>query len=185
MRTLKIAGICGSLRKDSYNKKLLQAAADLLPEGMELLMVGFDTIPLYNEDLDTPNAIPPEIVTAFRTALADADGLLIVSPEYNYSIPGGLKNALDWASRGKESPLKGKPVSLMGATPGAWGTVRMQLAFLPFFRLFDMKLVMQPEILVAQVHTKFDEKGNFTDEMAKKFIRQNLENLKNQIKSLE
>jgi chromate reductase len=175
---MKIAGLCGSLRKDSYNKKLLLAVKDLLPEGMELSIVHFDNLPLFNEDLDAPNAVPSPAVTAFRTALTDADAFLIVSPEYNYSIPGGLKNALDWASRGQNNPLIGKPLSLMGATLGAWGTVRMQQSLLSFFRLFNMKLVNQPEILVAQAHTKFDEQGRFTDEQAKVYIRQNLENLK-------
>jgi chromate reductase len=175
-KTIKIAGICGSLRKDSYNKKILNVANDLLPDGMEMIMVAFDELPLYNEDLDTIQ--PLDSVSRFRETLAAADGFLIVSPEYNYSIPGGLKNALDWASRTKNNPLSGKPVSLMGATMGMWGTVRMQTSFLNFFHLFDMKLVMKPEILINLVHTKFDEQGNFTDEQAKQFIRQNLENLK-------
>jgi chromate reductase len=175
---IKIAGICGSLRKDSYNKKIMNVAGELLPDNMEMIPVAFDAIPLYNEDLDTPNATPPETVTRLREAIAEADGLLIVSPEYNYSIPGGLKNALDWVSRGKENPLTGKPVSLMGASPGMWGTIRMQLSFLPFFHLFNMKLVMKPEVLINSVHTKFDEHGNFTDELAKQLIRKNLENLK-------
>jgi chromate reductase len=177
-QTIKIAGICGSLRKDSFNKKILNVAKELVPEGMEIIEVAFDEIPLYNEDLDAPNVAPPAAVSRFRDALAAVAGLLIVSPEYNYSIPGGLKNALDWASRGKDNPLSGKPIALMGATPGLWGTVRMQSAFLTFFRLFDMKLVAKPEVLINAVHTKFDTQGNFTDDFSKQLIRQSLENLK-------
>ncbi|MDR0833485.1 MAG: NAD(P)H-dependent oxidoreductase [Candidatus Symbiothrix sp.] len=176
MKTIKIAGFCGSLRKDSYNKKVLNVATSLAPESMEIIDVPFDALPLYNQDLDTET--PPAAVSAFLNTLDTVDGLLIVSPEYNYSIPGGLKNALDWASRGKNNPLLGKPVSLMGATPGMWGTVRMQAAFLNFFRLFDMKLVMKPEVLINAVQTKFDEHGNLTDDFTKQVIQQNLENLK-------
>ena len=174
---LKIVALCGSLRKDSYNKKLIQFAQTLLPEQMIMTLVPYDDVPYYNQDLDTPDAMPKSVVT-FKQALAEADGFLIVSPEFNCSIPGALKNALDWASRGKPSPLFGKPVSLMGATVGTLGTALMQDAFLNFFRLMNMPLVLQPEIFISQVYTKFDETGNFTDEKGKQFIQQNLENLK-------
>ena len=110
--------------------------------------------------------------------LADADGILISSPEYNYSIPGGLKNAIDWASRGEDSPLLRKPIAVIGATIGLWGTTRMQMAFHNVFLFLDMKPVYKPEVLVAQAEKKFDKDGNLTDETTKKLVRQKLEALK-------
>ena len=125
-----LVGISGSLRKGSYNTLLLHAALQLLPNDVSMEVLSIEDIPLYNADLDLPTALQrPEVVEHFRKKLADADGLLIASPEYNYSIPGGLKNAIDWASRGEDSPLLHKPVAVIGATPGLWGTTRMQLAF--------------------------------------------------------
>jgi chromate reductase len=176
---LHIVALCGSLRKESYNRYLLKAAQQLLPEEVSLEIVSFADLPLYNQDLDTPTAKErPEAVTAFRNKLAQADGLLIASPEYNYSIPGGLKNAIDWASRGKDSPLLKKPAALMGATISLWGTVRMHLAFEPIFLTMNMAVVQQPEILVAEAPKKFAEDGSVTDETTRKLIQQKLVNLK-------
>lgn len=178
-KTATVAGISGSLRKDSYNTMLLRTAHELLPEGMQMDIVSIADLPLYNGDYDLPITNErPAVVTSFREKLAKADGLLIVSPEYNYSIPGGLKNAIDWASRGEDAPLLNKPVSLMGATMGMWGTVRMHIAFNPVFEIMNMRPVYRPEVMVAKAHEKFDENGRFTDEYAKKLIKQNLENLK-------
>jgi chromate reductase len=176
-KKLKIAALCGSLRKDSYNKKLVKLAQTVLPEGVEMTLVSYDDVPYFNEDLE-PENVMPESVKKIKQTLAEADGFLIVSPEYNLALPGPLKNALDWASRGKPSPLFGKPVSLMGATMGTLGTITMQNSLLPFFRWMNMPVVMQPQILISLVQTKFDEKGSFTDESGKKMIQQNLENLK-------
>lgn len=163
-KPLHFAGISGSLRKGSYNTSLLRTCLDLLPEDTTMEIVPFDEIPLYNGDFDLPlSTTRPEQVNKFRESLAKADGIVIISPEYNYSIPGGLKNALDWASRGDDSPLLRKPVALMGATPGMWGTVRMQFAFHALFQAFDMKVVHKPEIMVAQAKSKFDESGTLTD----------------------
>ncbi|WP_207532025.1 NADPH-dependent FMN reductase [Desertivirga arenae] len=176
---MKIAGICGSLRKGSYNWLLLKAAEELLPEGLSLTIASIDELPLYNADLDFPLTTErPETVNIFRDTLAEADGVLIVSPEYNYSIPGGLKNAVDWASRGSDSPLLNKPVALMGASPGLLGTVRMQLAFLPVFQFLNMQVIHKPEVLISQANTKFDEDGNLLDSKAKELISRKLENLK-------
>jgi len=176
-KSIKIVALCGSLRKDSYNKKLLYFTQTLLPEEMTMVIVSFENLPYYNEDLDMPDTTP-ESVKTFKQTLETADGILIVSPEYNYAIPGALKNALDWASRGNPSPLFGKPVSLIGATLGILGTARMQTSFLDFFRLMNMPLALRPEVLISQVHTKFDEAGNFTDEKGKQLIQQSLEHLK-------
>lgn len=176
---IQLVGISGSLRKGSYNTMLLKAAARLLPTDVSMEIVSIDDIPLYNADLDLPAAKQrPESVDHFRKMLTDADGILISSPEYNYSIPGGLKNAIDWASRGEDSPLLHKPIAVIGATPNLWGTVRMQIAFHAVFLFLDMKPVYKPEVLVAQAEKKFDKDGNLIDETTSKLIRQKLEALK-------
>ena len=179
---IQIVGISGSLRKGSYNTMLLKAASQLLPTDVSMEIVSIDNIPLYNADLDLPAAKErPESVDHFRKMLTDADGILISSPEYNYSIPGGLKNAIDWASRGEDSPLLHKPIAVIGATPNLWGTVRMQIAFHAVFLFLDMKPVYKPEVLVAQAEKKFDKDGNLIDETTKKLVRQKLEALKEMI----
>jgi len=179
---IQFVGLSGSLRKGSYNTMLLKAAAQLLPADVSMDIVSIEDIPLYNADLDLPAAKRrPETVEHFRKMLADADGILISSPEYNYSIPGGLKNAIDWASRGEDSPLLRKPVAVIGATTGLWGTTRMQLSFQNVFLFLDMKPVYKPEVLVAQAEKKFDKDGNLTDEMTKKLVKQKLEALKEMI----
>jgi chromate reductase len=177
--TVHFVALCGSLRKGSFNKMLLNNAMELLPEGITMDIASIADIPIYDADLDIPETTErPPSVTAFREALAKGDGIVIVSPEYNYSIPGGLKNAIDWASRGTDSPMLRKPVALMGATPGMWGTVRMQLAFHPVFQFLDMKPVQKPEVLVAQAPKKFDSNGKLTDEFTINLVRQKLQALK-------
>jgi chromate reductase len=176
---IHFAAISGSLRKGSFNTMLLNNAVQLLPEGVTMEIVSIAKIPLYNGDDDLPIATDrPAPVREFRASLAKADGIVLVSPEYNYSIPGPLKNAIDWASRGEDSPLLRKPVALMGATPGMWGTARMQLAFLSVFQFLDMKPVLKPEVLVAGASKKFDEQGKLTDEMAVDLIKKKLIALK-------
>lgn len=179
---IQLVGLSGSLRKGSYNTLLLKAAAQLLPTDVSMEIVSIADIPLYNADLDLPAAKErPSVVEHFRKMLADADGILISSPEYNYSIPGGLKNAIDWASRGEDSPLLRKPVAVIGATTGLWGTTRMQMSFHNVFLFLDMKPVYKPEVLVAQAEKKFDKEGSLIDEMARKLVRQKLEALKESI----
>jgi len=180
--SIQLVGMSGSLRKGSYNTMLLKAAAQLLPPDVSMDIVSIEDIPLYNADLDLPAAKQrPEVVDHFRKMLTDADGILISSPEYNYSIPGGLKNAIDWASRGEDSPLLRKPVAVIGATTGLWGTVRMQMSFHNIFLFLDMKPVYKPEVLVAQAEKKFSKDGNLIDELAKKLVKQKLEALKEMI----
>jgi chromate reductase len=182
---IHLVAMSGSLRKGSFNTMLLHTAMGLLPEGVKMQIVSIAEIPLYNADMDLPLAKErPEVVTNFRNSLSGADGFLFVSPEYNYSIPGGLKNAIDWASRGEDSPLLRKPVAVMGATPGMWGTVRMQLAFQAVFLFLDMKPVQKPEVLIAGAATKFDSTGKLTDEKAIDLIRRKLEALKKLVEEL-
>ena len=172
--TIKFIGFSGSLRKLSFNTMLLNALPALLPEGTILEKFSLADIPLYNGDLDIPDKeARPAPVVAFRSAIQNADAMIIVSPEYNYSIPGVLKNALDWASRGKDSPLLGKTVALMGVSNGMWGTTRMHMAIQPVFLTLGMRQV-KPEIMVAMGKEKFDETGNLTDDTTKGLIRKQL-----------
>jgi chromate reductase len=173
---MKILALPGSLRDGSYNKLLIHAAEELAPEGVEIHTFDLNEIPLYNQDEDS--ATPPESVARLREAIRNSDALLISTPEYNYSLPGVLKNAIDWASRppGK-SVLNGKPVAIMGASTGLSGTMRAQLAWRPVFLFTDSPMVGKPEVYVAQAGQKFDREGRLIDEMARKLICQLLENL--------
>jgi chromate reductase len=155
---------------------LLKAAAELLPEHVSIEFLSFADLPVYNADLDIPAMdARPEPVNKFRAALETVDGIVIASPEYNYSIPGGLKNAVDWASRGKDSPLIGKHVSLMGATTGKWGTARMQVAFLPVFNTLKMEHLNKFEVFVSMAESKFDAAGKLTDADTKEILKKHLE----------
>lgn len=178
-----LVGVSGSLRRGSYNAALLNNIMDdLLPEDTSMEVFSIGDIPLYNADLDKPEAVSrPVSVQLLRKVLEKSDGLVIVSPEYNYSIPGLLKNAIDWASRGEDSPLINKPVAVMGVTQGMWGTVRMQAHFHNIFQYLDMKPVYKPEVLVAQAKNKFNIEGKLVDPTTRKLVRQKLQNLRDLI----
>ena len=180
--SVHLIGISGSLRRDSLNTRLLFAVQELLPDRVTMGIVSIADQPLYNADLDLPVAKQrPAIVQQFREVLATGDGFVFVSPQYNHSIPGGLKNAIDWASRGVDSPLLNKPVAVMGATLGTWGALRMQTAFLPVLTFLKMKPVLKPEIFIVQANKKFDAQGKLIDEKARDLIKQKLEALRNLI----
>ena len=167
--TIKVLGISGSLRKGSYNTALLHEASKLLPVGMELELYSLAAIPLYNADLDNEN--PPEAVKQLRDHIRSADALLIATPEYNYSIPGVLKNALDWASRpAQSSALNGKPLAMMGAG-GLMGTSRAQYHLRQVAVFTNMFPINKPEIFVTYASQKFDANGNLTDEVARQLIK--------------
>lgn len=167
--TLKLFGICGSLQKKSLNRNLLRAAQGLVPDGVELSLNELHEIPLYNQDVF--DAGLPDGVKAFRDGIAAADGILVASPEYNYSISGVLKNAIDWASRPPKPPLTDKPLGIMGASPGTLGTVRGQLALRQVCIFTNMIPMNKPEFLMAGAPSKFDAEGNLTDEESKKKLR--------------
>lgn len=159
--TKNILGFAGSLRSNSYNKLLLETACKLAPEGMEIELFDLAGIPLFNQDneLDMPSR-----VLEFKQKIESADGILIATPEYNYSIPGVLKNAMDWASRPQGSnSFAGKPVAVMGATPYALGTSRAQYHLRQTFVFLDMHQLNKPEIMVPFVADKFDEVGELAD----------------------
>jgi chromate reductase, NAD(P)H dehydrogenase (quinone) len=133
-------------------------------------------IPLYNEDVRAQG--DPEPVTALKEAIRQADALVIAAPEYNYSIPGVLKNAIDWASRPPDtSPLNGKPVAIMGATTGSWGTVRSQMHLRQVCVYTNMLPMNKPQVLVARARNKFDAQGHLVDETTRRFVRQQMEAL--------
>jgi len=174
---MQVCGLAGSLRKGSYNRALLRAAVRLAPAGLEILV--FDRlhdIPLYNADVEAEG--DPEPVGALKAAIKAADAMLVVTPEYNYGVPGVLKNAIDWASRPSgRSVLDGKPAALMGATPGRTGTARAQLALRQSFVFTGTAVLPGPEVLVAEAHQKFAEDGTLRDEATQKHVRVLLERL--------
>jgi len=176
---VRALGIAGSLREGSYNRALLRAARDLAPDALEVMIFENETlkrIPLYNEDVRAQG--DPDPVKALKEGIREADGLVIATPEYNHSVSGVLKNALDWASRPPdETPLHGKPVAIMGASTGSWGTVRAQMHLRQFFVDHDMPAVREPEVLVRDADEKFDEEGNLTHDVTRYFVRQLMEAL--------
>ncbi|MEV8372307.1 NADPH-dependent FMN reductase [Kribbella sp. NPDC056861] len=179
MTDLKILGISGSLRTGSLNTALLRAAQKYAPSGLEIsIYEGLEGLPLYNGDLDTEETLPAQ-VRELREQINAADGLLIATPEYNYSIPGGLKNLIDWASRpAATSSLLHKPVAIMGAAPGNFGTVRAQLALRQVFVWTHSDLVVKPEVMVFKAAERFDEGGNLTDEDTVTLLQGLLDSLK-------
>jgi chromate reductase len=170
MSAFNILGISGSLRKASHNTAFLRAAVELAPEGVEVtIFEGLGEIPPYNDDLRVASGYP-DPVTAFREALRAADAVLIATPEYNYSIPGVLKNAIDWASRPPEPPFDGKPVAIMGATPGLLGTARAQYDLRKMCVFLNAYALNKPEVLIMQSGTRLDARGRVTDETTRSLI---------------
>lgn len=176
-QSFKIFGLAGSLRQGSFNRALLRAAVEVAPKGVEIrIFERLGEIPPFNADVEAEG--DPEPVVAMKSAIREADGLLIATPEYNYGIPGVLKNAIDWASRPPdESVLQGKPAAVMGGTPGMTGTARAQLALRQAFLFTETYAVLQPEVLVARAHEKIDGQGRLKDEATRNFIRELLESL--------
>lgn len=164
MREYKILGICGSMRKDSLNQKLLTAMSKKFPVNIKFEQSDLRNIPLYNEDLeeDLPNA-----VRALAEQVSSSDVVIICTPEYNSSIPGVLKNTLDWLSRAKvNTPLADKLVAIMGATPGMLGTIKAQLHLREVLFALNAELIRRPEVLIANAPSKFSETGELVDERA-------------------
>ena len=172
---ITILGIAGSLRKESFNRAALRAAQQLAPEGTSVEIFDIKDIPGFSQD-DEQN--PPAKVTEMKKKIRAADAILFVTPEYNYSIPGVLKNAIDWASRPYgDSAWNDKPVAVMGASVGVLGTARAQYHLRQVFVFLNMYAVNQPEVMIANASQRFDEQGNLADEKTKKLIGQLLQNL--------
>jgi len=172
---MNIVTICGSLRKASYNRMLMQALPALAPAGMNLKEAPpFDEFPHYRAELHADGNFPP-LVVAFADAIRAADGVIFVTPEYNYTIPGALKNAVDWVSRMKDQPFKEKPVAIQSASPGPLGGGRMQYHMRTMLVFLNAFTFNTPEIFVGMVQSKFDDKGELKDEATKDFIKKQLE----------
>jgi chromate reductase len=180
---INVAAFCGSLRKGSYNRMALNAAMQLAPAGMNLAEVAIGELPLYNADLH-PSEFPAVVQRAIDSATA-ADALLFVTPEYNYSIPAPLKNAIDWISRAPKQPFAGKAAAIMGASVSLLGGVRAQLHLRHSMVFLDMHPVNKPEVMIAQAASKFDAAGNLTDETARGLIRDLLVALANWTRKLK
>lgn len=160
--TVKILAIAGSLRRDSLNRAALRAAIETVPAGVILEEGEIGDIPLYNGD--TQAAGFPEGVTRLGAQIADADAVLFVTPEYNYSIPGVLKNAIDWVSRLPDQPFAGKPAAVMGASPGNLGTARAQYHLRQVGVFVDLRFLNRPEVMIGRAAEKFDADGRLTDD---------------------
>jgi chromate reductase len=173
--SLRIFAFCGSLRKGSYNRMALRAAEELAPGGVTFDSFDIGRLPLYNEDLRA-QGFPPA-VEELREQIRSADAILFVTPEYNYSVPGVLKNAIDWASRPPDQPFNRKPAAIMGASPSMLGSARAQYHLRQICVFLNIFLVNQPEVLIAGANNKFDAEGRLTDEPTRKFVGQLLQAL--------
>ena len=172
---LIILGISGSLRRDSFNRATLRAAQELAPEGSKIETFELDGLPGFNQD---DEGQPPAKVVELKRRIRSADAILFVTPEYNYSVPGVLKNAIDWASRPYgDSAWNGKPVAIMGASVGVTGTARAQYHLRQMFVFLNMYPVNQPEVMIGSAAKRFDQQGKLTDETSRKLIQQLLQEL--------
>ena len=172
-KPLHFLTLVGSLRKASYNHAIARALPGLAPEGVTISELGsIGDVPLYDQDENAKGF--PAAVTAMGEAIAKADGIIIVSPEYNYSMPGVLKNALDWLSRLPNQPFAGKPVALQSASMGVFGGARMQYHLRQTLVFLDAHVLNKPEVMVGAVQNKIDDKGQITDQGTKDFIASQL-----------
>ncbi len=166
-KTLNILGLSGSLRGDSYNSAALRVAQAEVPEGVTLTIADWSGIPVYDQDLNDPAAAAR--VTALAKQVREAGALLFATPEYNYSIPGGLKNLIDWLSREDPQPFAGKPAAIMSASMGVLGGVRAQYDLRRVGVYLDLRFVNKPEVMIGQAHTRFDN-GELTDQDTRAII---------------
>ncbi len=174
-RTINILGFAGSLRKGSYNKSILRAAVELAPKEANIEVFNIDGIPPFNQDLEDQM---PEKVKRFKAKIEAADAILIATPEYNFSVPGVLKNAIDWASRPYgDNSFEDKPVAIMGASPGRIGTARAQYHLRQSCVFLNMHPVNKPEVFVTSAHKKINKEGRVTDEETREIIEELLNSL--------
>ena len=167
--SLRVLGIAGSLRRGSYNRALLKAAAGLLPADTVIETAEIGALPLYDADLEAAGV--PAAVTVLKARVRAADAVLIATPEYNTSVPGVLKNALDWLSRPPDQVLNGKPAAIMGATPGLFGTVRSQQHLRQIAAALNLLVLAKPDVFIARAAEKFDAEGELTDERSREAVR--------------
>jgi chromate reductase, NAD(P)H dehydrogenase (quinone) len=168
MSAFEILGLSGSLRQASYNTAALMAAQSMAPEGIVITLADLSSIPIYNDD-DRARAFPASI-TALVARIRAADAVMIATPEYNYSVPGMLKNVIDWVSKVPDQPFKGKPIAILGASVGSFGTARAQYDLRKMFVFLDAHLLNQPEVLIASAQSRFNADGRLTDEPTRKLL---------------
>lgn len=169
MSTLDVLGLCGSLRAASLNRMALRLAGELMPASMKLDVAEWRELPFFDGDV-LAQGLPPA-VAALRERVRRADAVLIATPEYNYSIPGGLKNVLDWLSRGDDQPFAGKPVAILSASPGPLGGARVQYELRRVFLFLNSMVLVKPEVFIGAATGKFDAaSGACTDETTRKFV---------------
>lgn len=168
MASINVLGICGSLRAKSFNRSALLAAAELMPAGMQLTVADYADVPLFNQDVQDKGI--PEAVMHLAQQIREADALLIASPEYNFSISGVLKNAIDWLSRVPAPPFKDKPVAILSATMGPLGGARQQYDLRKVLGSQDALVLVKPEVFIGQAQTKFDAEGKLTDAATRKAV---------------
>ena len=162
MADISVLAFAGSLRQASYNRGLVRAAVEMAPAGVRVVVHDLDAIPLFNQDIE--DAGDPAAVVAFKSAIAEADALLVATPEYNHGMPGVLKNALDWASRPRvSSPLTDKPVAVMGASPGRGSSARAQAQLRDAFVFTGACVMPLPEVLIGAAASHFDDDGDLVD----------------------
>lgn len=180
MSEIRILGVLGSLRKDSYNRYALKVAQEMVPPDVVLHLVELHDIPPFNQDDEL--ALPPA-VHEFKRWVRAADAVLFATPEYNYSLPGVLKNAIDWATRPYgDNSWQGKPAAIMGASTGQLGTARAQYHLRQILVALDMPVVNRPEVMISNAAQRFDRDGLLTDEPTRQHLRQLLEALIRQVK---
>ncbi len=181
---MNIIAFAGSLRKKSFNKSLLRAAIELAPSTMNIDLFDLEGIPLFNADVEKKG--DPERVTIFKKNIRQSDGVLIASPEYNHGMTGITKNGIDWASRpGNDAPLNGKPVGIMGASPGATGTARSQDQLRQSLKSINAICMVKPEILVNRAHQKFNDEGTLTDEKTREYLSSYLDSFASWIQKVQ
>jgi chromate reductase len=167
---IKVLGIPGSLRAGSFNRMALRAAGELAPEGMIFETCEIREIPMYDGDVETAEGLP-DSVKEFRAKIQAADALVITTPEYNASISGVLKNAIDWASRPPQQPFDGKPIAILGTSPGALGTVRAQAHLRQILANLNGLVLVQPNVMISGAGQRFDASGALTDDATREFVR--------------
>jgi len=168
MSRLDVVGLCGSLRQASLNMAALRLAGELMPASMALSIVDWRDVPVFDGDVYA-QGLPP-VAAALRERVARADAVLIATPEYNFSVPGGLKNVLDWTSRGADHPWTHKPVAMLSASPGPLGGARVQYDLRKVMLYLNAMVLAKPEVFIAQAAAKFDAQGQCIDETTRKFV---------------
>ncbi len=168
MSHFDVVGICGSLRSGSLNRMALALAGELMPEGMRLNPIEWRGVPVFDADI-LADGFPPA-VQALRDRIRRADAVVIATPEYNFSIPGGLKNLIDWLSRGDDQPFAGKPVAILTASPGPLGGARVQYHLRQVLLFVNAATLIKPEVFIGSATGKFDAEGRCTDDTTRKFV---------------